>query len=390
MWILLCAALGQDQIRDLLEQLGDDSPRLRDAAEARLVEMGPEAEAAVRETLESTTDAEVKERAARIARLIPFARTLGRGAARDFIEARGVREKLKILAGRPDAPIEEAVALRIADELLRLVGGWESKRELIYAIGSDRVRMAYPVLIRLLQDPHVLVRRSAAEILIVLRMKNHADEVARLLRHADASIRRLSLDVLIKLEARDCVPQVVERLEDTDPGVRLSALVALNLFKASDRAAAVVGRLADSDPVVRDQAATVLTQLDAKACAAQIADLLRSEDGDVRMNAAEVLGELGVREHVRSISALLDDPRTDVRQKAVRILASWGASGYSKKISVMLADPDVNLRRHAAFALGAFKDRETLGALKKALEAESDEFTRGTVQFAIDSIESAR
>lgn len=205
---------------------------------------------------------------------------------------------------------------------------------------------ATSLVVAALEDPHPLVRRTAAAAMTMLR-------------------------------APAAVPALARSLSDPQAEVRVEAVRALGLIDDDAVPDRLIGCLKDPEVRVREMAADALARWHSPAVARRLAAALRSPDlrrpaGEVleRMQgvAAEALTEVAIgsdAEAATAAGALIDrlvgtDPFVDglasvdpeERIRSVQVLGAIGGPAASEALLGALPDPDVRVRARAASLLG--------------------------------------
>jgi HEAT repeat protein/S1-C subfamily serine protease/DNA-directed RNA polymerase subunit RPC12/RpoP len=290
----------------------------------------------------------------------PLLATKASGAA----AASQVPALIRALTGHKD-PAERARAAQILGEI------------------GPEARLAVPELIKALNDPSDLLRRSAAEALAKTGPPNKQD--LALLRqtlkaktlegrlYAAAALGNLGAD------ARPAAPDLLEALKeaDADTNVRQAAARALGKIDAREQAQpGLQAALDDADKEVRVAAGEALAAL----CLASggnvpgLLGMLKHKDGEVRAHAARALAKLG-RDAKPALADLIkavkEDKDKQVLKAALETLAQIGADAKASlpEVKKALRDTDPDVRRAAIDALGRLgaEPKEVLDDLKEAL-----------------------
>jgi len=343
-----------DPIRDLVRNLSHPSLEEAERAERALIDAGAAAAPHLRRALQSS-NTEVRIRADRILRVIPFRDALGSHAV-EFVEASGAWRKIYILRLADARRLDEATGRAIAREILadRAV----RPQALIGRVLADRVPADAWILVELLAYTDSAVRGDAARALASLNAVEAADHLVPLLGDPEcAAAAEYALEGLL---GRDEAANKIRNLTDhPDPKVRTLALLKLRLVKGNgDR---VAGRLNDPDPGVRATAVEVLSTLEG---AARVSDRLQDADAAVRKAVIEALTRLQLQERM---SRMLNDPDASVRRAAIAGFAQAPTDDRVAELAGKIADPDPGVRRIAVEVVARRGSREYAGALASAL-----------------------
>ncbi len=137
--VLMASLLGvvQDAAREWCDKLGDDSPQVREEAQKQLVKLGASAIAALKATVEKSTDPEVRDRARKALDEISRAEKLEKvyqppkrvtvdfkgTPLRDAVAELGRQTGVRFTGANEDTPItlkvNEAPLLRVLDDISR-------------------------------------------------------------------------------------------------------------------------------------------------------------------------------------------------------------------------------------------------------------------------------
>jgi len=206
-------------------------------------------------------------------------------------------------------------------------------------IGDER---AVDALARALDDPHVIVRYTAAEVLLKV---GAVTAVRALLDDEDAGIRRM---VLFRLVDDDLVEGMSATaftpfLDDRDPSVRQRAIAALR---------------ATSDPDAFPH----------------LLDHLHDADSRVALAAAEALGAAGNPNAADALYRLAADETAyyQLRAAAAAALARVAGPDATPRLLSLLTDPDVYIRGRVIEAIPAVTGAAEADLLLQAADSHRD------------------
>lgn len=362
------AAFLQDdaRIQDLTRRLGDESYTAREEAEAELIKLGRKVEPFVQAALKATTDEEVRIRANRILRVVPFCAIFGTDLGKKFGLLEPGWARFSLLADHPDLQLDEASGRLVADAILSGMRSTQDKRDLAYYIGDKKIKSCGAVLARMLEDSEPLVRISALLALESRGLKDHGPAVARLLADPDAEVRKVALSTLGKLGDPSSWKSIAPLLQDSEAEVRARAVRTLADAGAKDLAAQISPRLKDKDVKVVLEAMNALLKFESKELAAEIAALFAYPDPWVRHRAREAVARLDLKSHAAGIAGLLKDENPEVREGAARTMIDAWKQESPGKVVALLSHADPALRRMAIGALDATFARDIAGRLEDA------------------------
>ncbi len=183
--------------------------------------------------------------------------------------------------------------------------------------------------------------------------------------------------------AEDMEKQDVEALIkaltfNTDPQIRQYAAYLLGKAKNPRAIQPLVEALADFDKSVREQATLALSAI-GKAAVEPLAEAMKEPKWETRYRAAEALGRIADEKAIKPLIQGLKDNRDHVRYMAAKGLRALGDSDSIEPMVILLKDENYYVRMMAIRALGAIGGEKATGALKQALETETDEKVRETI-----------
>jgi HEAT repeat protein len=439
-WCWACVALlipraGQDpggdrdeeswrDVRKLIEQLGAEEAAARDAAEQALQGLGATIKPELEEALRKARDKEVRTRLSRLLRTINFQRILGDGPGKEFVEAVGVLDRIRVLRRyvyelneREFAPADAA---EVAGAILTDATDEASKKGAIRAVTDAGIRLGGWVCAALANDRSAAVRAQALWGLGRLRSSVHSDLCGRKVTDPDEEVRKHAVWALGEMKAASFLSAIEGRLKDRSPQVRAAAAEAVAALGARESAVRVSALLDDPSIDVRTEAIHALGDLGAKEFAERIGGFLDSKDPRERAAAASAGGKLS-KALSDKIATLLSDPVTAVRRSAVsgltaadpvahsdsiakllkdedflvKILAAdtllqFSAERYATQVCELLRDNDIDVRRHVAKGLVKRGVVAAIEPLKRAAEMEEDEWTANAFRQASRELEAIR
>jgi len=353
-------AMARSAVAALADATQDEDSRVRRASASALRHIGPDARAAVPVLTSRLADSDQWVRFSAIGALArigddgpavasalvsalrdpnEFVRREAAGALGELRSGQAVPALVDVLRGADDAlgafvvSALGAIGARPDLTIPALVeairtGGPQTRNRAVHVIGRAGPA-ALTRVIALLEDPHSIVRRMAADALAYAseQPKDAVTALVIALRDRDPAVRSAVAHALgaIKIAHAAAVPRLVAALEDTDYGVRVSAANALREIGPGARDA--IPALIASLDKVQSAAVSTLTAIGEAAIPALVIALGHPDNRDIRLGAADALGIMRQR---------LDGPDT------TRAFAALVA---------MLDDQDRRLQLYAAVAL---------------------------------------
>lgn len=181
------------------------------------------------------------------------------------------------------------------------------------------------------------------------------DSLIRLLQDPDMVMRRTAAEALGKIGNREAVSGLVLALDDERFEVREAVVRSLSQLGPLDRGAGdrVAGLLVDPVSVVRKAAAQTLVSLELmKDLWPSVVPLVAEADSDVRGTIIQALEGVSVREVLDIFNDGLRDPDPRIRRAAVVSLAETRASQSGVLLSErLIRDTSGEVRAEAAYRL---------------------------------------
>ena len=212
-----------------------------------------------------------------------------------------------------------------------------------------------------------------------------------LLQDTNIDVRRTAAESLGKVGDRSALPALLMLLTDHEPVVRATTAQALGRVATPDDAA-VIGALArsigDPDDRVRQAGALAISEIEpSPRQLGSMVDLLRASDVQIRRAAVRALMSLDTGQVVEWLLPLLDDPDAEVRQGTV---AALGLSGDARAVAALgkrlVRDSSPAVRTEAAYHLGELSGQDTRALLRVAVEKEADRGVRRWIEAELKAL----
>jgi HEAT repeat protein len=182
---------------------------------------------------------------------------------------------------------------------------------------------------------------------------------------------------------KQSVDGLVQSLHNsTDPNVRQYAAYLLGKTKNPRAIQPLVEALGDFDKSVREQSMLALTAI-GKAAIEPLSAAMKEPKWETRYRAAEALGKIADEKAIKPLIQALKDNRDHVRYMATKGLREIGDSDAIDPMIILLKDENKYVRMMAARALSAIGGKKVHDALKKALEAETDDKVKEAITEAM-------
>lgn len=213
------------------------------------------------------------------------------------------------------------------------------------AIGKSGHTELIPLLIKLLSDDHMEVRKRTTSALVRLATVA-SDGVA-------ASARQLA--------------------DSTDPDSRLQAV---RLFTALRDIAPLISLSKDEDYLVRRESITALGELCSPESAGRITMALADEEADVRLAAATALGWSGFADDSDSLLLALEDSSQRVQSAAIKSIGKRRDTAAFERIAAFIGNPSGMLRIAALQTLVQIDPVKAAKVLSMAANDTDDDVAR--------------
>jgi len=149
---------------------------------------------------------------------------------------------------------------------------------------------------------------------------------------------------------------------------------------------ALTDALNSTDRFTKSMAIEALSRIDSQATMPLIEKKLEDPDRLVKVTAAVALHSMGKSNPTKIIVEALNDPDVDVRRAATRAMAQILDDPPVSKILPLLKDADPDVRNYATIAIGKSKSAESVQALVKEIESDTNEQVRNSAGNALESI----
>ncbi len=172
---------------------------------------------------------------------------------------------------------------------------------------------------------------------------------------------------------------IEQATQSKDPHVRRYALSILGKTGDPRLKELFLSALRDTDKTCRAVAAAALTGL-GETVVPDLVSLLFDADWRVRYRAAETLGEIGNRESAGALVRALSDEKDHVRYMAAKGLGKTGNSGAVPALVGCLEDENPYVRKAAVISLGKLGDNRGRDAVRRHLDREETDLVREAIR----------
>jgi HEAT repeat protein len=374
-----------NEVKQALEEMQSENPRLRSAAVARLGEL----RAGLSAIQDASTDRNGYVRAA-------AAEAMGNFPASDvslylgdllfddnpFVRSAAVRSLGKVGASEYVGTLVDF--LDDSNPHIRAAA--------LRALSDLHAPEATELLVEGLSDPHRKLRLDAARGLSQLadpdtrpRIEEALLEALRQPR-ADLPFVNTLIQAYARSGAAEEVGPVLVRLLQEAVGCRTVAARALRPLQYEPARRTLERALTDRNPNLRYASLRALEELGAGPSMAAIRQLLEDEDSRVQRAACQILILAGDREILPILQEMVFSPNPFLRPRAVEGVAQLDPEGSRSLLIELLQDNNIAVRTAAIDALARYRHiRDVRRALEQAREDEVTERVRQHLDDLLDS-----
>ncbi len=274
----------------------------------------------------------------------------------------GVMKSLRgVLAGEtPGDDPETGTGARDMENVLKALtyGDVDDRLNAIRAVGELGESFLVP-LVKALEDEYWIIRRGASDTLAKIGPAAIVPLIG-ILRSENPDTQRETQRALV-LIGEPAVEQLVRAMQDENKYVRRSAIEILGIMRVPQAVPGIIAALTDEDPLVRQQAAITLRNYSQPDSVNSLIRLLKDENGYVRMAAVETLCVIGLPSIEPLIAALAEND-AELQQRASLALTSIGPPSVEYLISG-LENENTGIKRCCAYILGRICDTRAIPAL---------------------------
>lgn len=311
----------QPSVTELTLALGSTDSRAKKQAALGLGDMGPDAENAIPELIETLKDPDLT---------VSFAAAQALG---NIGEKALPALKRSLLNPEGKHPENALVALRL--------------------IGASAV----PELTEVLSQPNSKFKVGAAEVLgkIGPNARSAVPELIKALKSPNNYLRTIAAEALGKIgaDSKTAIPVLAEMLKDPNEFIRQRAAETISVLAGPDSAELtpdLIKALSDSNSWVRRYSAHTLGKIGAGAKTAVPALVKATNDSDSRVSAIEALGQIGpdANSALPAIEAALRDSDERIKKYAAIALGGIGTASPDSVAELLKLLSAVNLDLRAA------------------------------------------
>lgn len=341
-------------VEELVRELGDESPAVRDDAHRTLFRVGRAAEVRLEQIFSRTRDPEIRERLHQVLRFFRLSRIQGDIWAWKIISSSDYREVIKHISesGLGKNIVSPSTASLLEQDVLSRLSSVADKTEVIKLIIEHRCDRLKGVLVTLAHDADMTVRVEAALALTVFQESGYLLELLpRMTAESDAGLCLRILDALGRLSLSTSTSRMESWLRHEDWRVREATVQLVAVSRMHCASENIAGLLFDPSCRVRGAAASALAELGANSFAPHVVILLQDENSETRACAIKALGRMSAHVFGADLARCLRDGERKCRWAAIRALESLQLREYVDDIASLLRDRDENTRIAAVTAL---------------------------------------
>lgn len=241
----------------------------------------------------------------------------------------------------------------------------------VLAMGEDE--SVIQPLITCLKDQDLLVRQEAMSALTSLSESGKipiGKLLIGLMTEEDVNVRRSASEVLGKVRDKSVINDLLRYLRDEDWWVRESVAATLGEIGGEDIIDTMIELLGDKDPNIRRYAVDILAQNKAVKAFKPLTQLLKDSDWWIREKVVEALGSIGETKAVPLLVKLLQVP--ELRWAAVIALGELQAPDAADALmKLYAAETAIENRMEIMDSLQKIGGDKVLALMKKLLEDEN-------------------
>lgn len=255
---------------------------------------------------------------------------------------------------------------------------WEGRFHIAPTLARFPSEATRDALLRLLGDPHKMVRQAALDGVVSLGMPVPSGPVCALLRDPDLVVQAKAIETAIKLNDPGSVRYLLEILQDESEHVRRGAVEVLNAVGDANAIKDLLLALKDKDWWVRVRAADALGAIGGPKVIDAVLHLLGEEDEFLRRTAVEILNTTKDERAFEYLVKALGDADWWVRERAVDALASLGDKRAVPHLVGLLAE-DTPATPAAIRALAQIADPAAVEPILAKLASADDVIQREAI-----------
>jgi len=169
-------------------------------------------------------------------------------------------------------------------------------------------------LIEALENPHDIIRGTAAEVLGIKQIKDARKPLMKLLNDSSEQVINQAIEALARLKEIDILLRFAEGKELFMPKV----IESIGLYGGEEQGDILIKYLEHKNPQIRSQAAFGLGRIEFHKATGHLIEVLEDDNESVRSNACWALGKLKTEQVVEPLCKMLQDRHESVRE-AVKV-----------------------------------------------------------------------
>lgn len=211
------------------------------------------------------------------------------------------------------------------------------------------------MLIDIMIDPDVNVRRCAIEIISVIGAHGVISELFHYIKDEDWWVREQVASTFCELKDHRIIEPVIELLKDPSTKIRRYAIEILNALPDPRSVRALLGALTDGDWWIRERSVEAIGYIKDPMTVPILIQLLKSQD--LTWVTLRALGSIGDERAYKALLPFLTDHRDEIRIEALRTIGTLNKVKEAQpEIMKLLSDPLKAIRREAHELLGDLLD----------------------------------
>ncbi|MBY9019823.1 MAG: HEAT repeat domain-containing protein [Candidatus Lokiarchaeota archaeon] len=244
------------------------------------------------------------------------------------------------------------------------------------------------LVINLLDDINVDVRKASINALGVIKSKRAIDPLLKLLKNKDEEIRTLSLQsleqIFISLGSYEKIYEVANSKNLTE---RKEAIKLLGLLKDVKSVDYMINSFKSSDNKTRKLAYTSLIQISKDKVPNQVLEGLKAKEWKIRSLCAKIVGKIGNDQQISLLLDLLKDPDNKVREIAIEAISKTHNQLIINEVKSLLSSSNWKIKRAAVKLLIKIGKEDSLDALLPLIN-DDDLFVKSWIALALGKFEN--
>ncbi|NVM17078.1 MAG: HEAT repeat domain-containing protein [Candidatus Lokiarchaeota archaeon] len=244
------------------------------------------------------------------------------------------------------------------------------------------------LIINLLDDIDVDVKKASIKALGVIKSKRAIDPLLKLLKNKEEDIRKLSVHSLEQIFiSLDSYEKIYEVANSKNMIERKEAIKLLGLLKDRSSIDYMINSFKSSDSKIRKLAYNSLVQISKDVVPIQVLEGLNHKEWKIRSFCAKLVGRLGNEQQISILLTLLNDPDNRVRDIAIEALSKISSQTYIDEMKTLLNSTNWKTKRAAVKLLIKIGNEKSLEVLLPLIN-DKDLYIKSWIALALGKFEN--